>query len=335
MPGPPHRAEGLTLADRVFATYPVPEPGLEILSAAFLVRVHPARPQPDREAMRAGAEGCRGMLTLVRDRVDAELLEALPELRAIANYGVGYDNIDIVEATRRGIVVTNTPDVLTAATADLAFALLLACTRRLGEGERLVRSGGFGGWDPQMLLGLELEGATLGLLGVGRIGLAVARRATGFGMKLLHVSRHESAEATALGSRRVELNELLDASDVVSIHVSLNDDTRHIIDASALRRMKPTAYLVNTARGPIVDEVALAQALREGWIAGAGLDVYEREPQVEPALLELDNVVLLPHLGSATTRARSEMARVAATNLVAALSGHRPPNPVNPEVLEK
>jgi glyoxylate reductase len=275
------------------------------------------------------------MLTLVRDRVDAELLEALPELRAIANYGVGYDNIDIVEATRRGIVVTNTPDVLTAATADLAFALLLACTRRLGEGERLVRSGGFGGWDPQMLLGLELEGATLGLLGVGRIGLAVARRATGFGMKLLHVSRHESAEATALGSRRVELNELLDASDVVSIHVSLNDDTRHIIDASALRRMKPTAYLVNTARGPIVDEVALAQALREGWIAGAGLDVYEREPQVEPALLELDNVVLLPHLGSATTRARSEMARVAATNLVAALSGHRPPNPVNPEVLEK
>ena len=285
--------------------------------------------------MLAGAAGCPGMLTLLRDGVDRELMEQLPDLRAIANYGVGYDNIDVAEATRRGIMVTNTPDVLTAATADLAFALMLACTRRVGEGERLVRSGGFTGWDPQMLLGLELEGATLGLLGVGRIGLAVARRATGFGMKLLHLSRQESAEAAALGSRRVELGELLEASDVVSIHVALNEATRHMVDAAALRRMKSTAFLVNTARGPIVDEAALATALKEGWIAGAGLDVYEREPRVEPGLLELENVVLLPHLGSATTRARSEMARVAATNLVAAVAGERPPNPVNPEVLDR
>jgi glyoxylate reductase len=280
-------------------------------------------------------EGCVGLLTLIRDRVDAELLEQLPGLRAIANYGVGYDNIDVVAATRRGIVVTNTPDVLTAATADLAFALILACTRRVGAGERLVRSGEFTGWDPQMLLGLELEGATLGLLGVGRIGLAVARRATGFGMRLLHFSRHQSPAAEVLGSKRVELDELLAEADVVSIHVALNQQTRHLVDAAALRRMKPTAYLVNTARGPIVDEAALARALREGTIAGAGLDVYEREPQVEPALLELENVVLLPHLGSATTKARSEMARVAATNLVAALAGEQPPNPVNPEVLDR
>jgi glyoxylate reductase len=299
------------------------------------VRVHPALPQPDRAAILAGAEGRAGLLTLIRDRIDAELLEQLPGLRAIANYGVGYDNIDVVAATRRGIVVTNTPDVLTAATADLAFALILACTRHVGAGERLVRSGGFTGWDPQMLLGLELEGATLGLLGVGRIGLAVARRATGFGMRLLHFSRHESPAADALGSQRVELDALLAEADVVSVHVSLNEQTRHLVDAAALRLMRPSAYLVNTARGPIVDEAALARALQAGTIAGAGLDVYEREPQVEPALLELENVVLLPHLGSATTAARSEMARVAATNLVAALGGERPPNPVNPEVLDR
>lgn len=319
----------------VFVTYPIPEPGPEILAGAFEVRVHPAQPRPDRAAMQSGAEGCAGLLSLVSDRIDAELLEQLRDLRVVANYGVGYDNIDVDAATRRGIVVTNTPDVLTAATADLTFALILACTRRIGEGERLVRSGGFTGWDPRMLLGLELEGATLGLLGAGRIGAAVARRAAGFGMRLVHFDSRESPAADALGSRRLELEEVLAEADVVSIHLALNEQTRHLVDAAALRRMKPTAYLVNTARGPIVDEAALARALRDGTIAGAGLDVYEREPEVEPALLELDNVVLLPHLGSATTRARSEMARVAATNLVAALGGERPPNPVNPEVLDR
>ena len=326
----PSKAE---LTPAVFVTYPIPAPGVALLEASFTVRVHPAEPAPGADAIVAGAAGCSGLLTLVRDRVDSALLQRLPDLRAIANYGVGYDNIDVAEATRRGIIVTNTPDVLTAATADLAMALLLAATRRVGEGERLVRSGRPWAWNPQMLLGLELEGATLGLVGTGRIGLAVARRALGFGMKLVHHSRHPSPAAEALGSVRLPLPELLATADVVSLHVALSDETRHLIDATALRQMKPTAYLVNTARGPVVDEAALATALREGWIAGAGLDVYEREPAVDPGLLELDNAVLLPHLGSATTRARSEMARVAATNLIAALDGQRPPNPVNPEVL--
>jgi glyoxylate reductase len=295
--------------------------------------VHSADTPPDADAIAAGAAGCAGILTLVRDRVDAALMERLPGLRAIANYGVGYDNIDVAEATRRGIIVTNTPDVLTAATADLAMALLLACTRRLGEGERLVRSGRPWAWNPHMLLGLELDGATLGIVGMGRIGLAVAARAQAFGMRLLHTSRSDHPDADALGSRRVDLDELLRTSDVVSVHVALGPETRHLIDAAALKTMKHDAYLVNTARGPVVDEAALARALREGWIAGAGLDVYEREPAVEPGLLELDNVVLLPHLGSATTKARSAMSRVAATNLVAALRGERPPNALNPEVL--
>jgi glyoxylate reductase len=296
--------------------------------------VHPAGPPLSPDVIAAGAAGCHGLLTLVRDRVDAAVLKRLPELRAIANYGVGYDNIDVAEATRRGIVVTNTPDVLTAATADLAMALLLACTRRLGEGERLVRSGEPWAWSPHMLLGLELDGATLGIVGMGRIGLAVARRAQAFGMHLLHTSRSEHPEANALGSTRVSLDELLRTADVVSLHVALGADTRHLIDAGALMTMKKEAYLVNTARGPVVDEAALATALREGWIAGAGLDVYEREPALEPGLLELENVVLLPHLGSATTKARNAMSRVAATNLVAALRGERPPNVLNPEVLD-
>jgi len=317
------------VAPEIFVTYPVPDPGVPILKAGFEVRVHPADPAPDRAAIIAGAQGCRGLLTLVRDRVDEDLLEHLPGLRAVANYGVGYDNIDVAAASRRGIVVTNTPDVLTAATADLAMALLLAATRRVGEGERLVRSGRPWAWSPHMLLGLELEGATLGLVGTGRIGLAVARRAIGFGMKLVHASRSESPEADALGSTRLPLPALLAAADVVSVHVALAEQTRHLIDAAALARMKPTAYLINTARGPVVDERALAEALAEGRIAGAGLDVYEEEPRVHPGLLELENVVLLPHLGSATTTARSEMARVAATNLVAALGDQRPPNAVN------
>ena len=323
------------MAEPVFVTYPIPSPGVEMLSEQFDVRVHPAEPQPDRDAIVSGAAGCRGLLTLVRDRVDANLFDQLPDLRVVANYGVGYDNIDIAAATRRGIVVTNTPDVLTASTADLALALILAATRRVGEGERLVRSGRAWAWNPKMLLGLELDGATLGIVGMGRIGMAVARRAQGFGMRVVYAESIPRPEADALGALRMELLELLATSDIVTIHVALTDETRHLVDEGALRRMKPSAYVINTSRGPVIDEAALARALKEGWIAGAGLDVYEHEPQIEPSLLELENVVLLPHLGSATTRTRSEMSRVAATNLVAALSGTRPPNPVNPEVLDR
>lgn len=269
---------------------------------------------------------------LVRDRVDASLINRLPKLEAIANYGVGYDNIAVAEATRRGILVTNTPDVLTEATADLAWALLLASARRLGEGERMVRAGAFTGWTPDMLVGAELQGQTLGLVGFGRIARAVARRAGGFRMRLLHHARSpHQAEAEELGSRAVSLDRLLREADFVSLHVPLTPDTLHLIDEAELKKMKPTAHLVNTSRGPVLHEAALARALRDGWIAGAGLDVYEDEPAVDPSLLELDNAVLLPHLGSATTATRSAMSRVAATNLVLALQGQRPPHLVNPE----
>jgi glyoxylate reductase len=302
-----------------------------MLGERFEVRVHESETKPTADEIVADAAGCAGIVPLVRDVIGAALMDRLPGLRAIANYGVGYDNIELEGATARGILVTNTPDVLTDATADLTFALLLAVARRLGEGEAMVRAGEFHGWSPTMLVGADLAGATLGLVGFGRIAAAVGRRARGFGMQLLHTARHHHAEAEALGSRRVELDELLATSDFVSIHAPLTDDTRHLIDAEALKKMKPTAHLINTARGPIVDEAALGEALATGVIAGAGLDVYEHEPEVHASLLSLNNVVLLPHLGSASVGAREGMSRLAADNLIAALSGERPPNLLNPE----
>jgi glyoxylate reductase len=304
-----------------------------MLRERFEVRVHESETKPTADEIAAAAAGCAGIVPLVRDIIDAALIARLPGLLAIANYGMGYDNIDVEAATARGILVTNTPDVLTDATADLTFALLLAVARRLGEGEAMVRAGEFHGWSPTILLGADLAGATLGLVGFGRIAAAVGRRAHGFGMHLLHTARHDHAEAEALGSRRVELDELLATSDFVSIHVPLTEDTLHLVDAEALGKMKPTAYLINTARGPIVDEAALGEALATGVIAGAGLDVYEHEPEVHASLLSLKNAVLLPHLGSASMGAREGMSRLAATNVIAALSGERPPNLLNPEVL--
>ena len=324
--------------DRVFVTYPIPDPGLPMLREHFDIDVFggdqpPAQgwaPIPSSDEIASGAAGCQGLLTLVRDRVDDALLERLPNLRAIANYGVGYDNIDVAAATARGLLVSNTPDVLTDATADLTWALLMAVARRVGEGERMVRSGGFGGWDPRMLLGADIVGATLGIVGLGRIGEAVARRASGFGMHLVHIDDRPGIGA-AVGSRAVELPELLATADFVTLHCPSTPETHHLIDEAALRAMKPTAYLLNTARGPIVDEPALVRALREHWIAGAGLDVYEHEPRLAEGLAQLDNVVVLPHLGSATVGARAGMARVAAANMLAALTGERPPNLVNPD----
>jgi glyoxylate reductase len=304
-----------------------------MLRERFEVRVHESEAKPAADEIAATAAGCAGIVPLVRDTIDAALLDRMPALRAIANYGVGYDNIDVDAATSRGILVTNTPDVLTEATADLTFALLLVVARRLGEGEAMVRAGEFHGWSPTMLVGADIAGTTLGLVGFGRIAAAVGRRARGFGMELLHTARNDHAEAEALGSRRVGLGELLARSDFVSIHAPLTEDTRHLIDAEALRQMKPTGYLLNTARGPIVDETALADALATGVIAGAGLDVYENEPEIHPRLLGLRNVVLLPHLGSASVGAREGMSRLAAVNMIAALSGQRPPNLVNPEAL--
>ena len=253
----------------------------------------------------------------------------------IANMGVGYNHIDIAAATRRGIPVSNTPGVLTDATADLAFTLILAVARRVVEGDRRVREGKFKLWAPFLFLGREVSGKTLGIVGFGRIGRAVARRAAGFGMRVLYHNRSRltPAEERESPAEYADLNTLLAQADFVSLHVPLSGETRHLIGAAELSRMKPTAYLINTARGPVVDEVALLATLQRGMIAGAGLDVYENEPALTPGLADLPNVVLLPHVGSATLETRTAMAAMAARNLIAGLDGQRPPNLVNPEVL--
>jgi glyoxylate reductase len=266
-----------------------------------------------------------GIAPLLTTPVDAALLDRLPNLRIVAVYAVGVDNVDLEAARHRAVVVTHTPDVLTEATADLTWALILSVARRIREGERLARSGEWAGWHPRQLLGKELHGGTLGILGLGRIGTAVARRSTGFGMDVVYTSRSARPEVEArLGARRLPFEKLLERADVVSIHLPLTADTRHMIDAAALARMKPDAILVNTARGPIVDEAALVEALDAGRLFGAGLDVFEEEPQIHPGLVDSDRVVLLPHVGSATVETRDAMARIVAENLAAALEGRAP-----------
>ena len=285
---------------------------------------------PDR--LLTEVKGKRGLIPMLTDRVDDAVLEAAgPDLAVVANYAVGYDNVDVEACTRRGVVVTNTPDVLTDATADIAWSLILAASRRVVEGDRLVRGGAAWAWAPEFLLGREVTGKTLGVVGFGRIGRAVARRAEGFGMRVLYHARAPRGDAGGAGWRSLE--DLLAQADVVSVHLALTPETRHRFGAAEFRSMKPTAVFVNTSRGPVVDEAALAAVLRNGEIFAAGLDVYEREPEVHPDLLGLDNVVLAPHLGSATVETRTAMGLLAAENLVAVLDGKRPPTPVNPEVL--
>ncbi|HTM20232.1 MAG TPA: D-glycerate dehydrogenase [Kofleriaceae bacterium] len=309
---------------RVVATAPLAVDAAALLGPAVRFEA-PAAGRMDRAALLAAVPGADGLIALLTDRVDGELLEvAGPQLRVVANHAVGVDNVDLAACTRRGVVVTNTPDVLTEATADLTFALLLAAARRIVEGDALVRGGRWTGWEPTQHLGLDVAGATLGLVGLGRIGTAVARRAGGFGMTVIHHSR----------SGGVPFDELLVTSDFVSLHCPLDATTRHLIDAAALARMKPTAILVNTARGACVDEAALAEALAAGRIAGAGLDVFEAEPRVHPGLLASPKVVLAPHAGSATTSARSRMGAICATAVRAVLEGQRPPTVVNPEVYD-
>lgn len=272
---------------------------------------------PSAEVLRERARGADALVSLLSDRIDAMLLDACPSLRIVANYAVGYDNVDVAAATERGVAITNTPDVLTDATADLTMTLLLAVARRLREAEALARTGDFGHWSPTALLGLELRGATLGIVGHGRIGAAVAERARAFGMNIVAVSRSAG-----------DFDAMLATADVVSIHCPLTEETRGLFDARAFAQMRPGAILVNTARGPIVDEAALVDAL-DGSLGGAGLDVYQDEPRVHPALLERDDVVLTPHIGSATERARRRMAEIALSNVAAVLRGERPLTPVN------
>ena len=280
--------------------------------------------------LRAQVADADALICLFSDRIDDGFLAGATRLRVVANCAVGVDNIDLAAAARRRVVVTNTPEVLTDATADLAFALLLAAARRLGEGERLLRSGGWPGWEPTQLLGVPVAGQTLGVIGMGRIGLAMARRAAGFAMRVLYAGRAPVPEAEALGAQQRSLNALLGEADFVSVHCPLTASTRHIIDGAALAAMKPTAILINTARGACVDEDALAEALAAGRIAGAGLDVYSDEPSVRAALLATERAVLAPHLGSATTVARRRMAEICALAVRAVLDGRRPDTVVEP-----
>jgi glyoxylate reductase len=286
------------------------------------------RPIP-RDRLLKDAAGKQGLLTLLTERVDDELLDAAgPSLRVVSNFAVGYDNVDVEACTRRGILVTNTPDVLTDATADLTWALILAASRRVAEGDRLVRSGRPWAWSPDFMLGRDVSGKTLGLVGYGRIGQAVAARSGPFGMRVVYNSRVPRPD---LPGRHHGFEELLEQADVLSVHVPLNDRTRHMFGAKEFEAMQPTTVFVNTSRGPVVDETALAEALETGEIFAAGLDVYEDEPKVHPRLLALENVVLAPHLGSASVETRIAMAVLAAENLVDALEGREPRAPVNPE----
>jgi lactate dehydrogenase-like 2-hydroxyacid dehydrogenase len=304
---------------RVFVTRELPFGALERLAAEHEVDVWPEPRPPTPEELRAGAARAEGLLSMLTDRVDAALLDACPSVRAVANLAVGTDNIDLDAVAARGVAVGNTPGVLDEATADLAFALLLAAARRLPEGEAAVRGGEWTTWQPAWMLGTDVSGATLGIVGLGRIGRAVARRAEAFGMEVLHTSR----------SAGVPLEELLERSDHVSLHCPLTAETRHLMDARALARMKPTAILVNTARGAIVDQAALREALLAGTIAGAALDVTDPEPlPADDPLLDAPNLLVVPHIGSATTRTRARMADLAVDNLLAALAGRPMPHAV-------
>ncbi|WP_410580060.1 2-hydroxyacid dehydrogenase [Amycolatopsis sp. lyj-108] len=311
----------------------IPDEALKVLAEAGEVKLSRADRPLTPDELREFVRGASAIVGMLHDRIDGEVADAAgPDLRVVANVAVGYDNIDVPALAGRGITVTNTPGVLTGATADLAFGLILAVTRRLGEGERLIRSRTPWSFHLGFLLGSSLQDKTLGVVGLGQIGQAVARRALGFGMRIVYSGRSRAAEDVekTLGAKYVPFGELLESSDVVSLHCPLTPETRHLIDAAALRSMKPGAYLINTTRGPVVHEAALADALEAGEIAGAGLDVFEAEPEVEPRLLDRENVVLTPHLGSATVETRTAMAVLAAENVASVLAGGNPLTEVRP-----
>lgn len=320
----------------VVVTHPILEPGPTLLREACELRMLPDQYRHSPETLRSAAEGAQGMVTQLMDPIGEEIL-ATPGLKVVANVAVGFDNIDIAAATRHGVIVTNTPGILDDTTADFAFTLLMAASRRLTEADRFVRSGAFGGWAIDMLLGHDISQSTLGIVGFGRIGRGVARRARAFGMRVLYYDEQPAtAEAEKeLSATRVDLYRLLSEADFVSIHVPLTEATHHLISTEQFATMKPSAVLVNTSRGPVVDEAALAEALRTKEIFAAGLDVFEREPAVHPDLLKLENVVLAPHISSASFRTRAQMCEVAARNVITGIRGGRPPNVVNPEVFNQ
>ncbi len=323
---------------KVYVTRIIPEPGLQILREAGLeIDLHESKEwPPSREELIEHIKDKDGILCLLTDKIDAEVMDAAPNLKVISTYSVGFDHIDVEAATKRGIYVTHTPGVLTDAVAEFTVGLLLAITRRILEADKVIREGKWDKpWNPFFLTGPELKGKTLGIVGLGRIGYAVAKKVQGFEMKIIYydIRRNEKAEKE-LGIQYVDLETLLKESDFVSLHVPLTKETYHLIGEKELKLMKPTAYLINTARGAVVDTEALVKALKEGWIAGAALDVFEQEPlPPDHPLTKLDNVVLAPHIASATIEARRRMAELAAKNLVAVLKGEMPPALVNPEVV--
>jgi glyoxylate reductase len=333
-PQPPPRPKA-----RVFVSRLIPADGIDPIVAACDARVWEGELPPPRADLLAAVAGCDGVLTLLTDKVDDEFLDAAgPQLKVVSNYAVGFDNVDVPACTARGVAVGNTPGVLTETTADLAWALLMAAARRLPEGDRYVRDGRWKTWGPLLLLGPDVHSATIGIVGFGRIGQAVARRAMGFGMTILYhdVHRADAAVEAAYGATFLPLEELLPQADFVSLHVNLTHDTHSLIDAEKLAWMKRTAVLVNTSRGPVVNSADLAAALRSGEIAAAALDVTDPEPiPMDSPLVGLDNCLIVPHIASASRATRGKMAEMAAANLLAGVRGKRIPTPVNPEVYDR
>ena len=313
--------------------HPILDPGPAILAEAADVISYPPDQPLDEASIRKAAEGCVGIVTLLKDPV-REIVLSTPGLKIVSNVAVGYDNIDVPVATAHKVMVTNTPGVLDDTTADFAFALLMAAARRVVEADYFTRSGKYKGWEIDMMLGHDVHDATLGIIGIGRIGRGVAHRAKGFNMRVLYYDPNPLLPEVEqqLSVTRVDLGRLLSESDFISVHVPLTKETLHLISATQFGQMKPNAIVINTSRGPVVDEAALVEALKAHKIAGAGLDVYEREPAIHPGLISLPNVVLAPHIASASTRTRSEMSAMAARNMATAARGGRPPNLLNPEV---
>lgn len=322
------------MAERVFVTRNIPKPGIDILEERCRVKLNPYDRILNKQELIEEVREIDGLLCLLTDTVDKKVMDASPNLKIISNLAVGYDNIDIEEATKRNIMVTNTPGVLTDTTADLTWALIMSIARRIVEADKFTREGNFKGWEPMLFLGFDVHHATLGIIGLGRIGKTVAKRAKGFEMRIIYTDMKRAPEEVEkeLRAEFVSLEELLSTSDFISIHTPLTAQTHHLIGENELKMMKKRAYLINAARGPIVDEEALVRALQNKWIAGAALDVYENEPDLAPELSELDNVVILPHIGSASVATRTRMATMAATNLVSGLDGKLPPNLVNKQV---
>lgn len=324
------------MSGKVFVTRRLPPLCMEKLENAPEItelKVNPHDRPMTRAELEEAVKWADGLLAQLVDTIDGDLLDLNPDLKIVANYAVGYNNINVAACTARGIPASNTPGVLTETTADLTWALLMDAARRISEGDRYMRAGKYKAWAPQLLLGQDVFGKTIGIVGLGRIGMAVARRAKGFNMKVLYNDIHEMEHAKEVDGKFVDLDILLKESDYISLHPFLDEKTTHMIDERELKMMKDTAILVNASRGPVINENMLVKALKEGWIAGAALDVYEREPEMEEGLAELDNAVLAPHLGSASIETRTAMGIMAADNIIAVLKGEKAPTCLNPEVL--